>query len=201
MVEEVFFKGAAIDEEPVLLFDKADSSAVHKEPYFGLRAFGPFDKQCGVLKVGIITTKPESASVRAFVRTLQVGDARYFSGGMKNFFRTDLKVSCIVETNGPNLKDYMVAGSQFVEKTGQGDVDVVVCFIPRTSNFYTNTPYYRLKAVLSAHGFPSQMLTQATLNSPTFSYLNVASALFAKSGHIPWVLGGEIGRASCRERV
>ena len=192
MVEEVFFKGAVIDEEPILLFDKADSSAVHKEPYFGLKAFGPFDKQCDVLKVGIITPESASASVQAFVRTLQVGDARYFSGGMKNFFRTDLKVSSIVETTGTSLKDYMDAGSQFVEKTSQGDVDVVVCFIPRTSNLYTNTPYYRLKAVLSVHGFPSQMLTQATLNSPTFSYLNVASALFAKSGHIPWALGGEM---------
>ena len=117
MVEEVFFKGAVIDEEPVLLFDKADSSAVHKEPYFGLKAFGPFDKQCGVLKVGIITPNSASTSVQAFVRTLQVGDARYFSGGMKNFFRTDLKVSRIVETTGTSLKDYMDAGSQFVEKT------------------------------------------------------------------------------------
>ena len=30
MAEDVFFKGATIDEEPLLLFVKADSSAVSK---------------------------------------------------------------------------------------------------------------------------------------------------------------------------
>ena len=70
--------------------------------------------------------------------------------------------------------------------------DVILCFIPLTSDFYTNTPYYRLKAILSVYGFPSQMLTQKTLNNPTYSYLNICSAMFAKAGYIPWVLGGEM---------
>ncbi|MCP5461901.1 MAG: hypothetical protein H7A34_01815 [bacterium] len=97
-----------------------------------------------------------------------------------------------VECIGTSSKDYETAAKSFVEKVNSSEIDVVLCYIPQTSSFIVNTPYYRLKAILSIHGFPSQMLTSKTLSNPTFSYLNVASALFTKTGHIPWALGREL---------
>ena len=192
MAQEIYFKGASIDEEPKLLFDNADTSAVSKEPYYGLKAFGPFDKQCTTLKIGIIAPKSSVDAVKRFVAVLQTGDSKFFAGGMQQFFRTKLTISHVVESAGISIKDYEEAGKIFVAKAKQGDTDAVLCFIPLTSNIYINTPYYRLKAILSLYNFPSQMLTQKTIDSPTFSYLNVASAIFAKSGFIPWVLGAEM---------
>ena len=191
-MEELFFQGSFIEEEPDLLFDKADSSQVDKEPYFGLKRYGPFSKQCSNLKIGIISPKSVTDNLRSFLKLLELGDSRFFIGGMKTFFRTNLSINHVEEVNGTRLEDYEDAGKRFVVKVKPGDVDVVLCHIPFTSNFYTNTPYYRLKAILSVYGFPSQMLTQKTLDNPTYSYLNVASAMFAKAGYIPWVLGSEM---------
>lgn len=192
MSDEIYFKGSAIEEEPQLIFDNADTSAVHKEPYFGLKAFGPFDKQCTALKLGIIVPKSSVEAVKKYVGVLQNGDSKYFAGGMRQFFKTSLSISHIIETNGVSITDYEDAGKRFVAKAKQSDTDVVLCFIPLTSNVHMNTPYYRLKAFLSLHNFPSQMITQKTIGYPTYSYLNIASALFAKSGFIPWALGAEM---------
>jgi hypothetical protein len=42
-----------------LLFDKADSSAVHQQPYWGLRRFGPYDKSISKIRLAIISPKSE----------------------------------------------------------------------------------------------------------------------------------------------
>lgn len=192
MEKEIYFQGSAIEEEPKLLFDNADTSAASKEPYYGLKAFGPLDKQCTLLKVGIIAPKSSVESVKKFLGVLQNGDSKFFAGGMQKFFNLKLSLSHVIETAGINLKDYEEAGKRFVAKAKQEDTDVGICFIPLTSSIHMNTPYYRLKAILSLHNFPCQMLTQKTIDNPTYSYLNIASAIFAKSGYIPWALGSEM---------
>lgn len=192
MTQKGFLSGGTIEEEPELLFDKADTSAVHKEPYFGLKAYGPFDKQCNQLNIGIIAPSAAMGHIEDFIKKLQEGDSQYFAGGMRRFFRTELSISETAEVASRSVPDYEEAGKRFVEKSVVSETDVVISYIPETSSFYTNTPYYRLKAILSAHGFPSQMLTKKTITKPTFSYLNVALAIFAKSGHIPWTLAADL---------
>ena len=186
-----FIEGNKIENEPNLLFDKSDSSAVSPQVYWGLRRFGPFDKSAGEIRIGVIAPASSMDRVKSLLNELENG-VPIFPGGMQQFFRCNLAVAqeCIV--SGNTADDYENAGVDFVSVADQREVDVVLVFIPKTGRYFSNTPYYRLKAVLATHGFASQMITDMTFSNLKWSYLNLASAIFAKAGHIPWVLESEM---------
>jgi argonaute-like protein implicated in RNA metabolism and viral defense len=186
-----FLEGNAIETEPNLLFDSADSSAIHPQAYWGLRRFGPFDKTISEIRIGLIAPISQIAHLRDLIRELHNG-VPIFPGGMQQFFGCDLIVTKEQTVDGIATSDYEKAGSNFVASTDPRDVDVVVSFVPRTERYFSNTPYYRLKAILAANGFASQMVTENTFTNLKWSYLNLASAIFAKAGGTPWVLQSEM---------
>ena len=51
-----------------------------------------------------------------------------------------------------------------------------------------DSPYYRLKRLLLAAGYPSQMVREDTLEHPEWKDYNFALNVFAKAGFVPWVL-------------
>lgn len=186
-----FLKGNSIEHEPNLLFDRADSSAVHPQVYWGLRRFGPFDKTVSEIKIGLIAPTNRMTRLKNLIDELQNG-VPIFPGGMQQFFRCDLKIAKEQTVGGTTTSDYEAAGSGFVNVTDLREVDVVMAFVPRTGRFFSNTPYYRLKAILATNGFASQMVTENTFANLKWSYLNLASAIFAKAGVTPWVLESEM---------
>lgn len=113
-------------------------------------------------------------------------------GGMPQFFRCSIDVVDEVLVKSLDTVDYEKAGISFVKKNDPRDVDVVLAYVPKTSRYFSNTPYYRLKAILASQGFSSQMITEWTFENLKWSYLNLASAIFSKAGCIPWVLESEM---------
>jgi argonaute-like protein implicated in RNA metabolism and viral defense len=95
-------------------------------------------------------------------------------------------------TDSYSVNDYETAASNIINSTDCKDVDVILAKIPRTSQYFSNTPYYRLKAMFTSKGFASQMITDATFNNLNWSYLNLGIALFSKAGGTPWVLASEM---------
>jgi hypothetical protein len=49
-------------------------------------------------------------------------------------------------------------------------------------------PHYQVKHFLLEAGFASQMVDEDTLRSPAWKDFNLALDIFAKAGHVPWVL-------------
>lgn len=181
-----YLKGAKL-EEPDLLFDRTDTSARSKIPSRGLMSFGPYDKSH--TKITIILVAPESNidSLRKLVDSLNNGSTR-IPGGMKRFFRSRLEIIGTYILPYIYIEDYLKTANQIIKTFDPRNVDLILCYIPFTSKYITNTPYYLLKAIFTSNGFPTQMVTSHTFANLEWSYLNIAVAIFAKTGGIPWVL-------------
>jgi argonaute-like protein implicated in RNA metabolism and viral defense len=131
--------------------------------------------------------------LRRLIQELNVGTT-IFPGGMPSFFRCKIEVLAEQRVEDPaGIHQYEEAGLNLTGSLDPRSVDVVLCFVPRTSEFFFATPYYRLKAILACHGFSSQMVTPWTFSNLKWSHLNLATGIFAKAGRIPWVLGHDLG--------
>jgi argonaute-like protein implicated in RNA metabolism and viral defense len=187
----IFLTGNKIENEPNLLFDKADSSAVHHQVYWGLRRFGPYDKSISKIRLVIISPETKIAQVRNLIEELNNGTP-ILPGGLPQFFRCSIDIVDEIAVKSIDTSDYEKAGISFVKKNDPKNLDVVLAYVPKTSRYFSNTPYYRLKAILASQGFSSQMITEWTFENLKWSYLNLASAIFSKAGGIPWVLESEM---------
>ena len=190
-IEYAFLSGNKIEHEPNLLFDKSDTSAVHPQVYWGLRKYGPYDKDRSVLKIVLMAPHKKMESLARIVRDLNKGTS-IMPGGMKRFFRCHLEVIDEIYVNSLDTNAYENASFNFIHRFDPRDVDVVLVYIPMTSRYFSNTPYYRVKAILASEGYASQMVTNSTFDNLKWSYLNLACALFSKAGGIPWVLESEM---------
>lgn len=182
-----FLSGKKIENEPNLLFDKFDASAVNPQVYWGLRGFGPYEKNITTIKVFIISTKTGLGNVTSLLKDLQEG-VSILPGGLPKFFHCNLEIVGQRIINTMSVQDYEAAANYVTSQHHNKDIDVVLVYIPKTSRYFAQTPYYRTKGILASKGFCSQMITDSTFSNLKWSYLNLAIALFTKAGGIPWVL-------------
>jgi argonaute-like protein implicated in RNA metabolism and viral defense len=183
--------GKTIPNEPDLLFDKSDSSACHNQVYWGLRTYGPYDKDKPAVRLALIYPTDKRKLVQGLIHGLNHGTP-IIPGGMPKFFRCKLDVKEELTTNSTTVEEYERVATRLIKSTDHKDLDVILIYIPRTSKYFTSTPYYRLKSMFTSHGFPTQMITEYTFRNLKWSYLNLASAIFSKAGGVPWVLASEI---------
>lgn len=178
--------------EPALLFDKADSSAVHLQAYWGLRTFGPFTKNMPTIRLALLGTKPGVEILRTLVDQMNHG-TRVMPGGMRQFFSTRLEVVDEEVLASETLNNYIRGSEMLGARSQRRNIDVVLVHLTeRTQDFELNTPYYNVKPILLGHGLPSQMVTPPALADPQWIHANLASAIFAKAGGHPWVLANDI---------
>jgi len=189
--EHAFLSGNKIEHEPNLLFDKSDTSAVHPQVYWGLRKYGPYDKDRSVIRIVLMSPRKNMGSLAGIVNDLNRGTS-IMPGGMKRFFRCKFEIVDEVYVDSLKTCAYESASFSFIHRFDPREVDVVLVYIPKTSRYFSNTPYYRVKAILASEGYASQMVTKSTFDNLKWSYLNLASALFSKAGGIPWVLENEM---------
>jgi len=180
--------------EPALLFDQADSSAVHLQAYWGLRTFGPFTKDIPIIKLALLGTRPGIVNLRSLVDQMNRG-TRIMPGGMRKFFSTQLEVVDEEELASGTLESYIESSERLGarrERDSRGIDVVLVHLVERTQDFDLNPPYYHAKPILLGYSLPSQMVTPPALSDPQWIYANLASAIFAKAGGCPWVLRDDI---------
>jgi len=181
-----YLKGAMLDE-PDLLFDRTDTSARNKIPFRGLMSFGPYDKSRPKISIVLLAPQSHIDSMRRLVESLNNGSTR-FPGGFKIFFRSRIEILGSHVISSSHIDDYLKISHQIIKIYDPRNVDLILCYIPYTSKYITNTPYYLLKTMFTSHGFPSQMVTSRTFANLEWSYLNLAVAIFSKTGGTPWVL-------------
>jgi argonaute-like protein implicated in RNA metabolism and viral defense len=187
----IFLAGNRIEREPNLLFDKSDSSAVHPQVYWGLRRYGPYDKEISNVRLGIISPQSEINQVKKLIDELNKGTP-IMPGGMPKFFGCKIDVVTEMLVGSTETSDYEDKCTTFVKSSDPRDVDVVLVYIPKTGRYFSNTPYHRSKAILASEGYASQMITEFTFLNIKWAYLNLASAIYSKAGGIPWVLESEM---------
>jgi hypothetical protein len=180
--------------EALLLFDKADSSATHLQPYHGLRAYGPFSKDVPDIKLALLGTKAGISLLQQLINDLNKGTSM-MPGGMARFFRTKLVVIDNEAVADDSTDAYLDAARTLSGRsTNRGNTpDVVVTHLhDRTPPTSLDSPYFAVKPVLLERGLPSQMITPFALKDPQWKHVAIGTALFAKAGGIPWVLAETI---------
>lgn len=186
-----FFYGNSIAEEPQLLFDKEESSKFHLQPAYGLKLYGPFSKRdISKISISIITTAGRKNEMKRLVELIKNGDGRVFLGMKKNF-RTDLELNRIIELKNDSMDSYKSACSEYLQRASSSPNDVILVYVPEALKEWVYSQYYLAKHILLDQGYTSQMITENTLKNPSYALLNIASAIYAKAGGIPWVLQKE----------
>lgn len=189
--EDRFFYGDSINKEPQLLFDKEESSKFHLQPAYGLKLYGPFSKrEVSKISVSIITPRAQRKAMQDLVESLKNGDGRYFLG-MKKCFRCDLELNRIIDLRDESMDSYKNACTEYFQKLSSNPDDVILVYVPEAYKDWVYSQYYLVKHILLDEGYPSQMIMGRTLKNPSFALLNLASAIYAKAGGIPWVLQQE----------
>lgn len=181
-------------KEPLLMFDKADSSAVHLQPYYGLKTFGAFTKDKPEIKVALLGTKYGVQQLKELLKNLNKGTS-IMPEGMARFFNTKLTITEEKEIASPSLADY-TDGAEILGTrcdAGNSGADIALIHLTQSTSYFNyNTPYYNVKPILLGHGISSQFVSEKTLRNPAWSYMNIGSAMFAKAGAYPWVLAEDI---------
>ena len=180
--------------EAILLFDKADSSATHLQPYHGLRAYGPFSKDVPDIKLALLGTKVGISLLQQLINDLNKGTS-IMPGGMARFFRTKLVIVDSQPVANDSTDAYLEAArtlsGRSSDRTSTPDV-VLTHLNERSPPTSLDSPYFAVKPALLERGFPSQMITPFALKDPQWKHVAIGAALFAKAGGTPWVLAETI---------
>jgi hypothetical protein len=184
---EGFLRGNSV-AEPKLVFDRSNAASTGTTVYTALRNYGPYDKERPTIRVLLVGPKAMMASLKGLVDQLNKGNSMA-PGGMKQFFWTGIETVAEIELESDECRVYEEKCAEFIKRSGSEAVaDVAIVAIPKTSEFLFDTPYYKAKAMFASIGLPTQMITPGTFGNLKWSFLNLATAIFAKAGGIPWVL-------------
>jgi Piwi domain len=86
---------------------------------------------------------------------------------------------------------YRNAISEWNSRSRTADPKLALVLVPRSERWETERPYYEAKAAFARLGVPTQMVTAELLDNErefSWSVANIALAVFAKLGGIPWVV-------------
>lgn len=171
--------------EPAVAFDHVDRSKRAADILTGLERFGAYEKPTSQLRVALFTTTGRSTQMENLVQRLNRGAYRY-AGAAKTFGGSIVIQESVVCASVEEYEDRI---REFVRGSARNKVDVALVYLPESNNPRDpHHPYYRVKGLLAREGFASQMVDEPTVLNPDWRDLNLALNLFAKAGHVPWVL-------------
>lgn len=169
--------------------------------FTGLRQHGPYDSSELNLRDGsllFVFPSSEQALARRLANALLKGVGSY--PGFAHLFKVSVPSgnalkSLKVDTNVTNLrsagKGYRDAIAEWSAASDHQEPDVAIVLVPRTERFEVHTPYYEAKAAFAQLAIPTQMVSAELLRDETqfqWSVANIALAIFAKLGGIPWAV-------------
>ncbi len=185
---------------PRLSFHPAIPSRTDLHAYQGLRRYGPFDSSRIKLSEGsIFIVFPESLKSLAvkLARALQDGYGPFpgFGQMFRLPFTRDQFVSLIVKgsfaTPTAAARSYRETIVDWNSKSSRSGPELALVLVPHSERWETERPYYEAKASFAQLGIPTQMVTAELLQNERefgWSVANIALAMFAKLGGIPWVV-------------
>lgn len=205
---------------PRLRFSAAIESRVHVEAYKGLRQHGPFDSSSVVLQeksLLFVFPKVAQALAHRLAEALRDGHKGYpgfekmfrvpFAGGLMAPLAIDADVSSPAAA-ALSYREQIAAWNATATGTPP---QLALVLVPHSDRWQTDRPYYEAKAAFAQLGIPTQMVTTELLSNERefgWSVANIALAVFAKLGGIPWTIDAPaadrdlmlgIGRANIRD--
>lgn len=174
-------------EEPKLVFD-SDHNMAHPNPWYGLTTYGCYEKSNkDKLEIVLLAPAEKEEQMKSLLRNLQEGTDG-FPNGYEKYFGCGLQEKGFQRVDSHSFKDYEKACKKLIENYDATNVDLVMVYVPHTERWYKETPYYLCKTLLTENGFITQMVTDKLFWNLKWSYFNLASAMYTKTGQTPWVL-------------
>jgi argonaute-like protein implicated in RNA metabolism and viral defense len=185
-------------QSPLLRFDFAQPMYIDKDPFQGLRKFGPFDKDFPERKqfINAILMYPHSyeSSVREFCKKLENGFRVY--PGYKYIFRQSINIVDeikIKDNTNPLafIETFAKEAENYLEVHSTSLPDIVLVFHPEKKHYIDGSPYFSAKAVFAKANIPTQSVTIRQLSNNQglpFVLANISLAIYSKCGGLPWVL-------------
>lgn len=171
--------------EPSAAFDHVDRSKRAANILTGLESFGAYEKPSSPLRIALFTTRDRLIGMKSLVQRLNRGAYRY-PGAQKTFGGS---ITCQEPVICETVHDYEERIREFVRSEARNKTNVALVYLPESNNpSDPRHPYFRVKGLLAREGIVSQMVDEATVLNPDWRDLNLALNLFAKAGHVPWVL-------------
>ena len=185
---------------PTLQFSAAIPGRVATQPFTGVAKFGPYDNSALELGDGALLfmfPKAERALAHKLAKALLNGVGTF--GGFEKFFRVPVaKGEALrhreVDTDLADLaaaaEAYRTAITGWNAERNDRMPAAAIVLVPRSERFETATPYYEAKAAFANLAIPTQMVTIDLVKGSQFNWAvaNIALALFAKLGGIPWTV-------------
>ena len=212
---------AAFIRPPRLRFDPAMPSRSDEHPYRGLRRNGPYDStRVNIFDRSILIVFPSTLKPLAskLVRTFQEGQGGFpgFGQMFRVSFTPDQVTPLVIDGDFTTLtsaaRTYRDAIADWSRKTQGTYPEFALVLVPHSERWETERPYYEAKASFARLGIPTQMVTAELLQNERefgWSVANIALAMFAKLGGIPWVVESPssdqdlvlgVGRADIRDQ-
>lgn len=168
----------------------------------GMKQFGPFSSATGKpVQLLLIVQKSDASIAEAFVKAAeqQLG----FFPGISNYIKVPFHKNAFGKTEailftGPDTA-YQEIKNSIASKIDRGRLNfdqykyLAIYFSPIRRDDTTSIHhqlYYQIKELLLSHGIPSQVIFKTKPTESAFRYhlANIASAVLAKLGGVPWAL-------------
>lgn len=150
----------------------------------GLSTYGSYEKPDRTLPLVLLCTPDTEQAMKDLVLALQRGQAK-FRGIEKTFAIAFGDVTSVV---AGSPEEYVETCRKLCP--GLPPESFFLVYAPEASYSRADyrAPYYQVKHFLLEAGFASQMVDEGTLANPSWKDYNLALDIFAKAGHVPWVL-------------
>lgn len=153
----------------------------------GLTSYGAYEKASDDVPLILMSTPSTMPLLERLVESLQRGSKRF--GGFGKTFGAKLEV---IGKYAVNFDDYRKTCEEIVPNLARHPLPLMLIFMPDERGLWSRanhqSPYYQVKHYLLENGIPSQGVDQETLDDLEWKDLNLALDIFAKTGHVPWVL-------------
>jgi predicted HTH transcriptional regulator len=150
----------------------------------GLSTYGSYEKPQREVPLVLLCTKNSQEAMGSLVAMLRQGSAKF--RGMEKTFAVSFGDPIVAAVGSPT--EYLAKCRQICASIPQESFFLVYCPEIGFSRADYKAPYYQVKHFLLEAGFPSQMVDEETLRDPRWKDFNLALDIFAKAGHVPWVL-------------
>ncbi len=185
---------------PRLSFSRALPSRVHNQAYRGLQMHGPYDSsriQIGPNSILFVFPKELVEQARTLARALLKGHANF--PGFEPLFRVPLgndqiahlPIETAMADPAQTAADYRSEIERWNSRNTGAMPQIALVLVPHSERWETDRAYYEAKAMFAKLGVPTQMVTSELIaDSREFqwSVANIALAMFAKLGGVPWVV-------------
>lgn len=170
--------------EPAISFG---SQRLSQDISKGLTSFGAYEKPDADIPIILMAHPSQMSAMEGLVAALQKGSKRY--AGFHATFGANIKV---VSKHAVSFEQYLSTCQAIVPSLSRDPLPLMLIFMPDERGLWSRanhqSPYYQVKHYLLENGIPSQGVDQETLANLEWKDLNLALDIFAKTGHVPWVL-------------